>query len=234
MDSDQKNALLSKMELQLADWEMQRDSRLIFLSCYQMMTTNVLRGIEEKTFEDNFWVSQLMEDFAGVYFTALDQYNQQLKCPLVWEEAFRLVPLGSADPIQNLLLGVNAHINFDLVFVVAALLKEEWSSLSAELQQLRYRDHCRINNIIHQTIDEVQDVVIERFSPKFDIIDRLFGQLDEWMTARLIAEWRDEVWDAAVAMIESHDTSNQQDLSGLIETRALQKMKLIIALTGGR
>ncbi len=226
--------VLLRMQHQLRDWEDQADARLIFLSCYQMMTSNVMKEIETQTFEDNGWVQVLMDNFAAVYFEALDQYEQQAKCPQVWQEAFQLAPLSRADTIQNLLLGVNAHINYDLVFVLAALLQEEWPLLDEEKRQLRYRDHCQINHIIHQTIDAVQDEVIERFSPRFDLIDKLMGPMDEWLTARLISEWRDDVWDAAIAMIENDDETYQQEHFQTIERQALNKMRLIISLTGGK
>ncbi len=231
MSSD--NIVLSRMQQQLQSWEEHNDARLIFLTCYQMMTTNVLAAIANQTFEDNIWVKRLMENFAEVYFQALQHYERQETCPQVWKVAFSVSPLSKAHAIQNLLLGVNAHINYDLVFVLAQLLQEEWNALSSPQRQLRYRDHCRINTIIYETIDSVQDQVIERFSPHFDIIDRLMGPLDEWLTAKLIAEWRDEVWNLALALLEEVEESQVKEMSQKIERQALQKTNTILLMTGG-
>jgi len=63
---------------------------------------------------------------------------------------------------------------------------------------MRYADHCKVNVMIAQTIDAVQDQVIERYDPKMDLVDRLMGSLDEWLISRLIAGWRDRVWRNAL------------------------------------
>lgn len=231
MNSD--NIVLIRMQKQLQSWEEQNDARLIFLSCYQMMTTNVMAALADQTFEDTAWVKHLMENFAEVYFLALQQFEHQETCPQVWQVAFSVPPLSRAHAIRNLLLGVNAHINYDLVFVLSKLLQEEWQTLSIPERELRYRDHCRINTIIHNTIDSVQDQVIERFFPSFEIIDTLMGPLDEWLTAQLITEWRDEVWNLALALLEDLDEKQINELNHKIERQALQKTKTILLMTGG-
>jgi len=40
------------MDQLLSQWEVVQDRKLIFLSCYQMMTRNVLLAIENGEFED--------------------------------------------------------------------------------------------------------------------------------------------------------------------------------------
>jgi hypothetical protein len=64
-----------------------------------------------------------------------------------------------------LLLGVNAHINYDLVLTLVDLLEPEWKQLSAEQCQQRHSDYCHVNEIISLTIDIVQDDVLERSIP---------------------------------------------------------------------
>ena len=65
---------------------------------------------------------------------------------------------------------------------------------------MRYADHCKVNVMIAQTTDAVQDQVIERYDPKIkmDLVDRLMGSLDEWLISRLVAGWRDRVWRNAL------------------------------------
>jgi len=225
---NENDQILQRMRSLLESWEVSKDQRLIFLSCYQMMTGNVLNAIQAQEFEDGVWVQTLMEDFAEVYFTALSQFEQNHHPPKVWQIAFEAPALSHLHVIQNLILGVNAHINYDLVFVLSNLLGSEWDHLDQEQQQVRYRDHCRINGIIHQTINAVQDQIIERFEPKFDLIDKLLGPFDEWITAKIISNWRDEVWESAVQMLALPDAVQREEFSQKIEKESVQKALSIL------
>ena len=219
----EKDQVLMRMDSLLESWEAARDQRLIFLSCYQMMTSNVLTAIQEKSFEDGDWVRTLMEKFAEVYFIALDQYEKKIDPPKVWKIAFEAPNFPQLHVIQNLILGVNAHINYDLVFVLSELLGLEWQNLSAEDRQMRYRDHCHINDIIFQTINSVQDQVIERFEPKFDLIDKLLGPMDEWLTSKIISSWRENVWEHAVCLVDMVDEQERLEFKQQVEKDSVHK-----------
>jgi hypothetical protein len=220
---DENAQILQRMRSLLEPWETASDQRLIFLSCYQMMTSNVLDAIQAQEFEDGIWVQTLMENFAEVYFIALNQFEKNNHPPKVWQIAFEAPSLSHLHVIQNLVLGVNAHINYDLVFVLSDLLRSEWHQLNPDQQQVRYRDHCRINGIIHQTINAVQDQIIERFEPTFDLIDKLLGPLDEWLTAKIISSWRDEVWEYAVRMLNLPDEIERNEFASQVESESVQK-----------
>jgi hypothetical protein len=72
----------------IAQWELDADQRSIFLSCYRMMTENMLAAVERKEFKDPFWVDRLLQRFAGHYFAALQAYDQDpSSAPQVWQIA---------------------------------------------------------------------------------------------------------------------------------------------------
>ncbi|MHB8133944.1 MAG: DUF5995 family protein [Anaerolineaceae bacterium] len=219
----EKDQVLLRMNSLLESWEAARDQRLIFLSCYQMMTSNVLLAIQEQSFEDNVWVQTLMEKFAEVYFIALDQYEKKSDPPKVWKIAFEAPNFSQLHVIQNLVLGVNAHINYDLVFVLSELLGLEWQQLSEEYRQMRYRDHCHVNDIIFQTINSVQDQIIDRFDPSFEIVDKLLGPLDEWLTSKIISSWRENVWEHAVRLVDLADEQERLEFKQRVEEESVHK-----------
>jgi len=76
---DKGAQVLVKMDNLLADWEAANDKRVIFLSCYKLMTENVLAAIQSEVFEDTLWVATLMENFAGYYFQALENFEKRAK-----------------------------------------------------------------------------------------------------------------------------------------------------------
>jgi hypothetical protein len=230
---NEQDPVVIKMKELLDGWESTGDRRLVFLSCYKMMTQNILAAIEAKDFEDVAWVNTLMENFAGYYFQALEAFeDEQGKPSTAWQIAFSAAHHPKTHVLQNLVLGVNAHINYDLVFALSDILAPEWQQLSDEQRKMRYRDHCHVNDIISHTVDAVQDQVIDRFAPEFNLIDKLLGPLDEWMTSLLIADWREEVWEHATQILNSVENSERQKILEHVEQTAIQRAQDILGRGG--
>ena len=127
-----------------------------------------------------------------------------------------------------MLLGVNAHINYDLVFTLVDMLEPEWQGLSPEQRTHRYNDHCRVNNIIGRTIDAVQDQVLEPGMPLMDLVDKLLGPVDEFLISHLISNWREDVWQNAAELLGTGSERNK--LEGQIEAHALRVGRVISRL----
>jgi len=211
------------MQSLIDEWEVSADRRRFFLTCYRMMTANMLAAIERKEFDDPAWVDYLLNHFAGYYFTALEAYERDPGSTCrVWQLAHNLARSPGALALQLLLVGVNAHINYDLVLTLADMLKPEWESLSAEQRASRYADFCRVNDVIAQTIDAVQDQVLEPAMPVMNWIDVLFGPVDEILISRLITAWRESVWRNAVCLLEASEQAEVQAVVLRVEQDALR------------
>ena len=130
--------------------------------------------------------------------------------------------------LQNLLLGINAHINYDLALAVTDLLEPEWQHLSDTQRKSRYHDYCYVNEIIANTIDVVQDQVVERYTPIMDIVDVVLGPADEWFISQMINHWRDEVWHQAIDMLECQEGKHREMLRQSLEESALDRAQLIL------
>lgn len=232
---DSTDPVIDQMQLLTDAWEGNGDRRAIFLSCYTMMTRNTLAAIQAGDFEDNAWVSRLLHRFAEYYFDALTAYQRQPgAAPDVWQVAFHASTLPDTHVMQNLILGVNAHINYDLVFALGDILQPEWDGLSPELRGRRYRDHCHVNEIIYQTINGVQDQVVERYSRAMGLVDTVMGPVDEWLTSGLISDWREEVWENAILILETTGDPEREALQAAIRQRALQRAHAILGQEGFR
>jgi len=220
------------MDRIIKQWEQANDRRAIFLSCYAMMTQNMWAAVQAKAFKDPLWVNRLLLRFADYYFIALEAYeNKDAAIPVVWQLAFQATCEPGVQPVQHLLLGVNAHINYDLTFALEDLLRAEWVRFSPDQQQLRYLDHCHVNDIIAQTVDAVQDDVLERYSPGMDIVDKLLGPIDEWAVVTLITNWRNQVWDNAIQLIEMVEQDEpHQNLSREVEQTAVQRARQFLRI----
>jgi hypothetical protein len=221
-------SVLNRMAIQIREWEGKNDPRSIFLSCYRMMTGNMLRAVEEGRFHDEEWVARLLHRFADYYFDALACYDcGGEETPEAWRYAYDVSRRKNLHVLQNLLLGINAHINYDLVLTIYDMLAPEWERLTEEQRRRRFQDHCTVNVIIAETIDRVQDEVVERHDPAMDWIDRAFGRLDERLLSLLISRWRGEVWEQAVGFLQCSCVADREACRRALEEEVLQRARQI-------
>jgi hypothetical protein len=225
----ENDPVLVRMKSLLDTWEATNDRRLIFLRCYEAMTKNILAAIEARDFEDVTWIATLMANFAELYFRAVEAEEGGLATvPTAWRIAFKAAGNPHTHALQNLVLGVNAHINYDLVLALSDLLASEWQRLSEEERQLRYRDHCHVNDIINHTIDTVKYQVIDPLEPEIRVVDKILGPVDDWMTGLLISDWREEVWKHAVQMIDATEQTDRQAIIQHVEHVSLERAEDIL------
>lgn len=216
-------ATLARMDALLAEWKEDGDRRDVFLRCYRMMTANMHTAIGSHHFADPVWVAQLLHRFADYYFDALASWNcDRTSAPPVWQRAHALACNDDDAVVQMLLLGVNAHINYDLVLTVDELLADEWHRMLPPDQAARHDDYCRVNAIIASTIDAVQDEILSPSLPLAALLDRVMGRLDEYLISRLITSWRDQTWQSAIALMEASDADARMRIIGEVEQRALR------------
>lgn len=222
-----ERTLMSRMNSLVTGWRQADDQRAIFLECYAMMTGNMFTAVHNGRFQDPTWVTQLLHHFATYYFDALDAYERDIAtAPTVWQLAHGAAAKPETMVLQNLFLGVNAHINYDLALTVVDLLAADWATLSDKERARRYSDYTTVNEIIADTIDRVQDEVVESRAPWLNVVDWLGGRLDERLISYLLTQWRDEVWQTAVQMLtnpEQRETRRQQ-----LEATAVQRSRFLL------
>lgn len=228
VDAEDNVPLVRRMDRMVREWEYCADRRAAFLRCYMMMTVNTLQAIDTREFRDPTWVERLLHRFAEYYFEALDAFEEGAELsPPVWRFAHETARQENRWVIQHLLLGVNAHINFDLVLTLEELLRDEWPKLETARREQRYEDYCHVNAIIARTIDDVQDDVIRPSMPVMGVVDGLMGRLDEFLISRFITGWRDEVWKRAVALVETTDTDQRNSSVQRLESDVMLKARAI-------
>ncbi len=209
---------LAKMQQHVQAWEATSDRRAIFLTCYAMMTQNMLVALAAGEFQNRDWAEALLRRFADYYFEALVAYEgRSAATPPVWQHTFESASRPDLHVIQHLFMGVNAHINYDLVFVLEELLRPEWPQLDTAAVESYYRDHCYVNEVIFRTINAVQDEVVERYSPLMDVVDKALGNLDEHLLGQVIRRWREEVWSSAIELLNHSAESYTQVKTSVCE-----------------
>ncbi len=87
----------------------------------------------------------------------------------------------------NLLLGINAHVQRDLPFVLYSigLVSPEGAS--------RKPDHDRVNQILNRVTDDIIAEVARRFDPTIDDAN-LPTTIDDFVLFQTIVGWREAAW----------------------------------------
>lgn len=226
-----QSAIITRMKASVNRWNEVSDDRALFLSCYMRMTQNMLDAVARGAFADAVWVDRLLHHFAGYYFDALQHFDSgDEDVPAVWKEAFVRTADPDLAPLQKLLLGVNAHINYDLVFSLYDMLEAEWAGLDEGRRSSRYADHCRVNVVIGNTIDAVQDEILEPGTPALAYVDVLMGPLDEYLISHVIASWRETVWQHALGLLGCGCVEDRDQLVRRVEADTLGTARLICSV----
>ena len=219
--------VLKKMGDYVKDWKSCEDRRYIFLSCYHLMSGNMVNAIEGGEFHDPKWVRELLDRFAQYYFENLSCYDCGDRPSKVWEHTHNATKNNDLNELQYLVLGVNAHINYDLVLALYDMLVSEWDELPDSIRRQRYEDHCQVNDVIARTIDRVQDEILEPTNPTLDWLDKLFGRMDEYLISRLIISWRGDVWDRTQKLLQMESEEKREAFRKELEQDVLQRAKVI-------
>ena len=221
---------VGRMMQQANQWRDGNDNRCIFLHCYATMSGNMKKALIEGRFADANWVDKLLEHFASYYFKALHQFEHHApEIPAVWQHAFAEAA-NRHHVLQYMLLGVNAHINYDLPLALYDMLNDHWQTADETLHGQRIHDHNMVNTIIAETIDLVQDEVIEFYDPSMDIVDKLMGRVDEWILTELISSWRAHVWLRAMQLLQATTEEQREVIRLQIEADALDRARSMLLI----
>ena len=141
------------------------DHDAIFALTYLRVTEEYRRTIETPTFfDDTSFVNHEDVLFARYYFAAYDAWaaERTASVPPAWRVAFDAARDRAVSANGNLLLGINAHVQRDLPFVLysVGLVKPDGTS--------RKPDHDRVNQILNRVTDDVIAEVARRFDPTID------------------------------------------------------------------
>src|SRR5262245_48653153 len=89
------------------------DRRAVFVTTYAIITARLQVWVNNRRFHDNEWVTSYVICFANLYREALENHlagRLDLLAP-AWKISFETSAAGEALVIQDLILGVSAHIN---------------------------------------------------------------------------------------------------------------------------
>jgi len=157
-----------------------------FLATYLRTTRAVGDAVRRGSFEDPAWVEEWDLVFAELYVDALAAHQDGRPTPRPWRLAFEAP--AEVHPLGHVLLGVNAHINYDLPQSLLRVIPPS-DFEEPEVLARRHRDHEAIDGVLNR-----------RVAPEgreFDgqsVLDRALTPLNRAATRRFLQESRRKVW----------------------------------------
>src|SRR5690242_827620 len=190
-------AVLNAMASRLAGMPPQRAAQRLFLETYRRTTAAVGVAIDEARFEDPEWVERWDVVFADLYLDALDlDLAGRPDVPRPWRLAFD-APAG-LPALRHVLLGMNAHINYDLPQALLAVITDTEFGDAALLAR-READHQAIDGVLAARVG-AEDDELTRLSGPAPLLDRLLKPFNRLGTQRFLREARAKVWANAIAL----------------------------------
>lgn len=174
-----------------------------FAVLYRNVTVRVRDAIAEGRFENGPRMERFDVIFASRYLDAIERFWRNQQPSASWTAVFHAREAWSPIVLQHLLLGMHAHINFDLAIAAAQ------AAPGSELPALK-RDFDEITILLNEMTDNVQDR-LHAVSPWLGLIDYAGGRTDEQVLAFGMKAARDLAWKVARALSATAPDSSAFD-----------------------
>ncbi|HEY4608886.1 MAG TPA: DUF5995 family protein [Ilumatobacteraceae bacterium] len=163
------------------------DASGYFPALYSRVTERIGASIEHGSFQDGPGLDRFATGFASHYFAAAHDHPHGPGC---WQASWNVASDSRLLIVQPLLLGINAHVNYDLPRAVVEIADER-----GDLQSIRH-DFDTVNDVLAATyVDVVKD--LDRVSRWVNGAARLGGGRAFNFSLTLA---RERAWQAASAM----------------------------------
>lgn len=206
-----------------------RSSRRAFLGTYLRTTLAVATAVGEGVFEDGPWVERWDVEFAGFYLGALDADLAGTRVPRPWRLAFDAP--ADLPPLRHVLLGINAHINFDLPQALLAVIPDE-DFADPVIVGRRRRDHQKIDGILSGRV-AAEDA---EFGPRSarSLLDRALTPLNRLGSRRFLREAREKVWHNTMELQQARAAGSGGYAARLGELEVLSAARIADLLAPGQ
>ena len=222
--------VVAAMDVRLVRMPPERTAQRLFLETYRRTTLAVGKAIEDAQFEDPGWVERWDVVFAELYLAALDlDLAGSPEVPRPWRLAFDAP--ASLPALRHVLLGINAHINYDLPQSLLAVISDAEFADPLVVAR-RARDHERIDGVLSGRVaaeDDELGVVSAR-----TVVDRLLQPLNRLASKRFLREARQKVWHNTVELQQARLAGEPVYAARLAELEVLSAARIADLLAPGQ
>jgi len=194
------------------------DHRAVFATTYLELTKQLREelskgGLKKRLIDPKYLYT---EDalFADVYFNSVKLNKRGKAVPEAWQIAFDTARSGQVNGAQEMLLGINAHVQNDMPFVLAAL------GLRTKDGRARKPDHNLINEVLDRAYERVVKAVTDRYDPLVGVTNAPWSPADDVWGLEMVKEWRELVWRNAERLVNAKSDDERKSVANDIRANA--------------
>jgi hypothetical protein len=221
--------LIARMAALLEPLQAAGDQRQYFHATYQRTTIAVAGELKRGGFADPEWVERWDVAFADLYLDALEAALAGREPTRPWAIAFG-APAG-LPALRHVLLGMNAHINYDLPQALLTVISDEQFDDPVLLAR-READHRAIDTVLASRVAAEDDELTSVSGPG-TLLDRLLQPFNRLGTQRFLREARQKVWANAIALNHARRQGPDTYAAVLAQLEELSAAKVAALLAPG-
>lgn len=220
-------AVVERMAQRLDSLPAEKAHRRPFLETYLRTTQAVGAAIGDARFEDPVWVERWDVVFADLYLDAHDADLAGARVPRPWRLAFDA--RAELPPLRHVLLGINAHVNFDLPQALLAVISDD-DFRDDVLIDCRRRDHERIDGVLASRVS-AED---QQLGGPRTLLDRALTPVNRLGSRRFLKEAREKVWHNASELQQARLSGSESYERRLAELEVLSAARIADLLAPGQ
>jgi hypothetical protein len=201
------------------------DHRDVFDTTY-LELTKVLRDTMSR--DPHFFADPtalIYEDalFAEMYFRAVENNAAGRRVDPAWQIAFDAAKSGDYTATGDMLLGINAHVENDMPFLLEAITLRDANGRS------RKPDHDKMNEVLNAAFQPVVREIARRFDPITRLETVTPSPVTDYFGVELVRGWREMVWRNAERLVYAKSAAAHRRVAASIHLQAAVAGRLIAA-----
>jgi Family of unknown function (DUF5995) len=192
------------------------DHRAVFATTYFVLTRELRETVREDPDFFRYPSYFFREDalFANVYLRTVRAWSRGEEVAAAWRIAFEGARDKDLTGVQDQLLGINAHVQNDMPFVIASLGLRSRSGGSIK------PDHDRANEVLNRAFEPVIRAVRRRYDPSFDLSNPTWSPHDDLTGLEMVRIWREGVWRNAERLVDANSPAERRQVARQIHENA--------------
>lgn len=202
------------------------DHRAVFATTYLTLTQELRRAATRRPslFRDRRYLFVEVTVFASYYWRALRRDAVGEPVPEAWSIAFATARDGEVNAGQDMLLGINAHVQRDMPFVLARM------GLVDRHGRSRKPDHDAGNEVLADAYQAVIDRVADRYDPILRTTNATWNPFEDVAALEMVRGWRELVWRNAERLVAAPDAEARRRVAQDIGDGAAAWARTIAAI----
>jgi len=198
------------------------DHRAVFDTTYLVLTQTLRNTMATNphAFRDPNWLYYEDAEFGHLYFSTMAAYDAGERVAPAWQIAFDTAKRGNVTAVQDMLLGINAHVQNDMPYMLAAVGLREPDGTTHK------PDHDAFNDVLRRAFQPVLDAVAG-FDQLLPVLAPSWTSIDDLTALQAVMAWREVVWREAEQLLNAKTPRQRQLVEDAIAENAALTATLI-------